>query len=312
MKRRVSVLTMGIMLIMALSPFVVSAAESYPIFGPQTNLEDKYLYFGNSEYPRSGRNGLDLYVDSTSISFQSVKAVLYVDHELIQDRNIQGFHILGNDVVVDTVQAYYDSDPEVNTYREVYYLDINITEQYVGSKVSFQAVAIHEPYDGEQYVVAWSSTSPVYTFKPLPVIDRDAIDILRDILSKLEEMKNALSGKLDAVKNAVEKIYTVTPETQTKFDNALENLRNNLPTEQIKDDVNEIKNTMDNAILIINNTEQPLTFGEINWMGVVKTPAYDFTQVAYLVDMMRNLMRIFIWCEFFFFIIVLLRPTLTA
>src|SRR5690606_30933732 len=99
-----------------------------------------------------------------------------------------------------------------------------------------------------------------YLFKPLPVIDREAIGILNAILAKLQELKDALTGKLDQLKASIEKIYTVTPETQTKFDNALDQLQSKVPTEQLKDEFNTVKDLMDNSATTISNTQQENTF----------------------------------------------------
>jgi hypothetical protein len=311
MKRYVAATVLGIVLIMALSPFAVFADDGFGIYGPQP-LDEKYYYWGSDLEPPYVRNGLTLTLDPTSTSYQSIKAVLTVDHQLIDERDIQYFAILANGVYVDYVEAYFDNSLDPPRYREYYSLDIDISNQYIGSDVYMQALAVHVNPDGSHYVVGWSEQTETIRFKPLPVIDRDAIQVLNAILAKLEQLRADLSSKLDQLNASIREIYEIKPTTQARFDAALANLQTKLPTEQIKDQVNQAADLMDESADRVRNAQQRITFGEINWMGVVTTPLLDFTEFADVLDKLRSLMALLIWCEFFFFVISILTPKLTA
>lgn len=315
MHRVLTAFLTGVLLLMAIPSF----SFAYGSYGPQTAYDEKYFYWGSDAEPKNSRNGIDVVVDGTSVSFQSTKATISVDYNLIGDRGIDGFAVLANGVFVDMVDTYYDDTLSPPGYREVYYADFDISTQYIGSHAYFQVLGIHKETNGDSFVVAWSQETPTYSFKPLPVIDRDALEqletqtgILYAILQKLEQLRADIMGKLDQVKDAVEKIYTVTPQTQAKFDAALAELQEKLPTEQMKDEINEVKDMLDNSANQIRNTPQELKFGQINWMGAVTTPAVDFTEVAAQVEKLRRILQIALWCEFFYFIIMYLRPRLTV
>lgn len=311
MVKRIMLLGIGLM---ALFPFLTSVTHAnlpYGIYGPQTSWDSKYYYWGSDMEPANSTNGIYISLDSTSVSYSSVKAVVTVDHQLIQERGIIGFEILANGIWVDNVDVYFDSTLTPPTYREYYPIDISVTDEFIGSYVNFQVLGVTRT-GSDVYVVAWSAPSLTIQLKPFPVIDRDAIGILNLILQKLQDLKTALEGKLDQLKNAVESIYTVSPATQTKFDNALNNLQSKLPTEAFKNEFQSMQNLISDSSQRIQNAEAKLEFGEINWYGVTTTPAIDLTEVAEQVSGLRRILQISLWCEFFYAVILFLRPRLTV
>lgn len=313
----------GIVLFLSLSPFSFAAADNFPSYGPQTYQVHKYYYFGDSTYQEKSRQGISISVDASSVSYQSVKATIGLDYNLIMDRGITKFIVLANGVNVDEFEPYYDYTLTPPVYKEYYYLDINVSDQYIGSDVYFQVVALHQDNinssNGNVYVVGWSQETPSVRLKPLPVTDKDTqsrIDetnsLLQQILNKLNELKNALIAKLDQVQDAIERIYRIEPATQARFNAAQQALQDKLPTNQIQDQANQLKDIMDESVNRINNTKQELKFGQINWMGVTTTSLLDFTDFADYIDKIRSIMRVMLWCEFFYFIILILRPILTV
>lgn len=311
----------GVTLLLALSPFTYAAAP-YVSYGPQTYQDHKYYYFGDSSHSALSRNGIDISVDTSSISYQSVKATVTMDYNLIMDRGITKFIVLANGINVDEFEPYFDRSLDPIRYKEYYYLDINVSNQYIGAQAYFQVVALHQDDintpSGNVYVTAWSQESPTIHMKPLPVTDSDthglineSNNLLQQILDKLDKLRMDLLMKLDQLQNAVEKIYTVTPETQSKFDLAMQNLQDKLPTQQIQEQMNEAKEMLDDSADQIKNTEQKLVFGRITWMGTVTTDALNFTEMEQLIEKMRKILQIALWCEFFYGIFLILRPRLT-
>lgn len=315
----------GVALILALSSFsyVAAADVVYPNFGPQAYQVHKYYYFGDSEFSQTARQGIDISVDASSVSYQSVKATVTMDWNLIQDRQITKFIILANGVNVDEFEPYFDQSLDPPAYKEYYYLDINVSDQYIGSEVYFQVVGIQqdEIFTGGSnvYVKAWSQQTPSVHLKPLPVIDRDAgvkLDrsnsLLEQILAKLEELKLSLEGKLDTINKSIKEIYEIKPETQARFDAALADLEMKMPTKQAEDNVDQLKDIIDDSSDRVKNADNELKFGEISYMGVIDAPLLDFTEVSESVEKMRKLMEITIWIAFFIFVIRILTPKLTV
>lgn len=301
-------LIIGVALFLAL-PFCASA-DAFPHFGPQP-ASDKYFYFGDATYPATTPSGINLSVDDTSVSYQSTKATATLDYQLIDLRNISTFKVLANGIVVDHFEPARTED---NTeWRSYYYLDINITDQYIGSYVYFQIVAVNlEGYD--KFVVAWSNVTPTYSFKAFPVTDKDTHGLIDQSNSLLQSILDKLNDLKASFKASIEKIYTVTPETQEKFDSALANLQSKLPTEQMKDQANQLTDLMDESNNMINSANQEVKFGRISWMsqyGGPTTDALDFTDVMDDVSKLRRILQIILWCEFFYGILLILRPKLT-
>lgn len=321
MRKLLILLMGGIMLFLALSPFSY-AAGSYPSFGPQTYQVHKYYYFGNADYFDKSRQGISISVDSSSVSYQSVKATIGLDYNIIMDRGITKFIVLANGVNVDEFEPYFDYSLTPPVYKEYYYLDINVSDQYIGSDVYFQVVALHQDNinssNGNVYVVGWSQESPTVKLKPLPVTDNDthglinrSNDLLQQILNKLEDLKNSLMAKLDQINDSIKKIYEVTPETQARFDSSLANLQNKLPTKQAQDQIDTISNLMNDSANKVKNAQNDLKFGEVNYMGI-RAPLLDFTEMEQSVAKLRLFIEMTLWISFFIFVIRILTPKLTA
>lgn len=312
------------MLFLALSPFsyVAGASGVYPSYGPQTYQDHKYYYFGDGDFPSGSRQGIDLSVDASSISYQSVKATVTMDYNLIMDRGITKFIVLANGINVDEFEPYFDRSIDPVRYKEYYYLDVNVSNQYIGSDVYFQIVALHQDNinssSGNVFVVAWSQQSPTVKLKPLPVTDSDthglvnkSNDLLQQILNKLEDLKNSLMAKLDQINDSIKKIYEVTPETQARFDASLTNLQNKLPTKQAQDQIDTISNLMNDSANKIKNAQNDLKFGQVNYMGI-SAPLLDFTEMEQSVAKLRLFVEMTLWITFFIFVIRILTPKLTA
>lgn len=304
MKRLTILVALGILLTFAVSPF----AYAYTEYGPQTT-SDNYFWFGSADEPWDQENGIHIEPDLTSVSYQTIKMEVFISRNLIQDRNITTFKIMADDVIVDHFEPALTDDG--TGYREYYYIEADSQNSNVAQYARLQVVAM-SVHDGNKYVVGWSGRSEMIKFKDFPVIDRTSVSWLEAIFYKLEEIKNALSKKMDDLKDAIEKIYKVSPETQEKFDKALDNLQKSLPTEQAKDQAQQVANVVKDSANIIENTEQKTEFGEINWMGAVKTKALDFTPFAEQLKVLRKIMQLTLWCEFFYFVILVLRPRLTV
>lgn len=318
MKRLLLALLIGVSAfgLMPLSAF----ADTYPMFGPQSP-EDDYLYFGDDTYPRSEQHGITFTVNEASTSFQSIIGAVNLEYvagsTLIDQREISYFYVLANNRIVDTFEPVRDS--ETGKWRTNYQLRIALSDWNIGSIVNLQIVAVSPRerstdwvnYDNH-YVVAWSGVQGPIQLKSLPVIDREAITVLEAILAKLEQLKNTLASLLAQIDASIKKIYEVSPQTQAKFDAAMANLQSKLPTEQVKQQANQMQQIVEDSADRINNTPQKIKFGEINWMGVVVTPALDFTQFEQQIKAIRKIAEITLWCEFFYFVILVLRPRLTA
>lgn len=318
MKRLIIVLLIGVSAI-GLMPLSSYAAAAYPMFGPQSP-EDDYLYFGDDTYPRQQQHGITFTINEASTSFQSIIGAINLEYvagsTLIDQRQISYFYVLANNRIVDSFEPVRDQEGK---WRTNYQLRIAMEDWNIGSIVNLQIVAVspREPstdwvnYDNH-YVVAWSGVQGPIQLKPLPVIDREAVTVLEAILAKLEHLRTTLSAQLAQIDQSIRKIYEVTPQTQAKFDAAMANLQAKLPTEQIKNEAEQVQKMVEESGNRIRNTPQQIKFGEINWMGVVTTPALDFTAYEEQLKLIRKILAITLWCEFFYFVILVLRPRLTV
>lgn len=309
----------GVMSFMALPSFIFAN----PYFGPQ-GLEDDFLWFGNADYPISTTQGINLDVDYTSVSHQSVIALVTFDDGYIDERQITRFYITANGRIVDFFDPAWDIERE--KWKRSYNLRIALADWNTGSRISLRIVAVTDqevspidPTITNKYVVGWSNQPEPFLLKDLPVVDKEAIGVLEAIYAKLSEMlalleklRLELLAQLKQIEDAIKKIYEVSPQTQAKFDAALAELQGKLPTEQIKDQAEQIQREVENSANRINNMDQALKFGEINWMGIVVTPALDLRPYTEQVELLRKILQVTLWCEFFYFVILVLRPRLTV
>ncbi len=289
----------------------MQTANGYGIYGPQTHIEDKYLYFGSDIELSTSRNGIDIAVDYSSISFQTVKAVITVDWNLIVDREISGFTIMGNKVVVDFVQTYLDT--QTNTYKEYYYVDININPDKIGSLVYFQVAGLHENNQGEQFVVAWSAETQPYQFKPLPVIDQDAVNLLSAILQKLEDIRIILEEKLEKILKAIESMYTPSPESVAALDSAMDAILEKLPMSQMTEQISEMNDTLQESVDQLHSTaSSDLKLGGkfrlIPELAESEISFLDLSDYRDQVILFRTIMNATIWIYFFYMLMSMLTP----
>lgn len=310
----------GLGLSLVLSLFFQSYTYAYTSYGPQPK-DGKYYFWGSTEEPQFQRNGITIVLDETSISYNSIKATVTVDHEIIQNRGITAFEILANGIAVEQSNVYYDATLEPPTMREYYVLDIALTEEFTGSYVYFQALGVSHQQN-ETYVVAWSSQTQTVQFKPFPVIDRDAITWLEAIYNKIQDMKTsletkltdiyeklaqmqaALENKLDTLTKAVEDAYTPSPTALQNFDRAMDNFMDALPMSELVDELNQVNNTLQESINQLKNHEDSnLEFG-----GKFRLiPELPESEVVFLdlsgyrdqLILFRTLLEAMLWLYFF-------------
>lgn len=312
MKRIIMLVLIGVT---AFTLFPLSSyAADYPYFGPQG--QDDFLWYGDSTYPKDETQGIELQVDGTSISFQAFIGQVTMNPDIVDERGIVRFYLLANNRIVDYFDPVWDNTTHM--WKNNYWLRFALADWNIGSNVYFRIVGVSSNGSieiGEEfirYVVAWSNQSETYKLKPLPVTDADTHGWLAKIYDLLEELKDMLSSKLDKIDASIKKIYEIPPETQAKFDSALANLQSKLPTEQVKKQAEQMEQIVKDSANRIENTPQKVKFGEINWMGVITTSALDFTEFMTLIEKVRKIVEITLWCEFFYFIILILRPRLTV
>lgn len=317
------IILIGVML--TALPLSVSA-DAYPYFGPQ-GLDDDFLWFGDADYPRAESQGITLNVDLTSTSFQSIIGQVTFDKGYIEERQITRFFIMANDRVVDSFDPAWDES--IKAYKRSYPLRIRLESWNTGSFVNLQVVAVHDgevspidPNYNNLYVVGWSNKPPGFLLKDMPVYDEAAVSWLEAIYKKLDEMKASIEGKLDKlhamiegklgeIDKSIKKIYEVKPETQAAFDAALAELQAKLPTEQMKEEANEMQKVIDDSANRIKNAPQVVKYGQLHWMFFT-TSALDFTDFMDEITTLRRVLQIILWCEFFYAVILVLRPRLTV
>lgn len=286
----------------------VSGSDYWKTYGP--NTDDTYFYFGDDELLSTSSNGIKIELDETSMSYQSIRAVVTLPVGLIEARGIDKFHILVNgNKKIDEFDPHQSNWED--SFRRYYLITINVTDDYISSRMYFQIIGTASSNDGE-YVVAWSGLTQDLDFKDLPVVDTEAISWLQAIYNKLDELLSSLSNLLSEINESIKKIYEIEPETQERFDNALSTLKSKLPQEQLNDEFNHVKDLMDESVDKINNADQHITFGEIHWMNVYTSSALDFTEYMEYIEKLRTILKVALWIEFFYFVIRILVPKLTA
>lgn len=318
----------GLGLFLALSLFLtttVAAAEDYPYFGPQTPSDD-YLYWGNADYPKTQKHGISLTVLETSISFQSVIASAQLDYvpnsTIVDQRNITKFHVIANGRVVDSFEPSWDQ--ESNKWRTNYPLRIALEDWNIGSLITLQIVATtHEDTDSldyqPHYVVAWSQAQGPYQLKPLPVIDRDAIEVLESILAKLgqiaaklDELKMMIEMKMNQLTEAVEKIYTPTPQAESALNAAMDNLTEKLPMTEMLNEIEDMNEVMKDTMAKLKEPGSELALGgDIQLIPMhpeYKYKLLDLTRMKDEVLLFRKIMEAAMWVYFFYMLLEKVTP----
>ncbi len=292
-------------LLLSLMSPVAKANTTYPVHGPQPEIDD-YAHFGDNEFPPYTHQGININVDMTSISFQSLIATVTMD-KLVDQRAITSFWILANGRVVDMFEP--GRDPETGFWKDFYYLRVVPQEWNIGSRISLQVLAMSERLDTDtgkhgQYVVGWSAPTPVYQLKPLPVVDVDAIGVLNAILQKLAELQAALESSLAKLTKAVEDIYTPSSQAQSAFDSALDNFIDKLPMSEMTEKTEELNNKLQDSI---NQLQDPDS-SDLKLGGRFRLiPELPESEVAFLdvseyrdfIKTFRMLMEAMLWIYFF-------------
>lgn len=305
----------GLGLIIVLSLFLLpTSAFAFGSYGPQTKYDDKYYYWGDVDEQPLARNGIDVVIDSTSVSYQSVKATITVDWKLIEERNIVGFAILANGVNVDMVDTYFDSTIDPPGYREYYNADFDISNQYIGSTVYFQVLGITRSGD-DAYVVAWSQQTPTYTFKPFPVIDRTAITWLQSIWYKLQDIYDLLNEKLSKISDQLDKLFTPSPAAEANLDNAVQNFLDKMPMQEMAEKVQEMNDAMQDSLNQLHQPGERMTFGgKFRFMPDDPASEVDFLDLTEFRDqvmLFRTIMEATIWIFFFYGLLRTITPKTT-
>lgn len=284
--------------------FPVIASANYNVYGPQPQ-DRTYLFFGKEDDPKNVSNQITLTLDETSVSYQSILAVVTMPLGLIEERDITRFYIVRNGQrIIDFF------DPAFNNWTDEYYryypITIRATDEYIGSIMEFQVVAVAGQYEAsgwQEYVVAWSNISPAIDFKPLPVIDHDAIIALQEILEKLQELANMLQSKLSSLEEAIEKIYTPSPYTEQMLDDAIENLLDKLPMSEMSDEISELNDALQeskNALQSPNQEKIELggRFRLIPELPESEVAFLDLTEYKSFIQTFRTLMEAMLWVFF--------------
>lgn len=306
----------GLGLFVVLSFFLTTTSYAYNSYGPQTSIEDKYLYFGSETEPSGVRNGITITVDPESISFQTVKAMITIDDGLIEERGIDGVYIMANKVVVDKFFIYYDNAE--GAYKRNYYVDLDVDTSKIGSNVYFQAVGVHAEVDpdfGEiQYVVSWSEQTGTYELKPLPVIDRAAIEVLYAILAKLESLKAMMEAKLAAIQKAIEDIYTPSPEAEAKLQTSMDNFMDKLPMKEMQEKIDDLNDALQESKDQLSDPDTSSLklggkFRLIPELAESEITFLDLTEYKDQVKLFRTIMEAAFWVYFFYMLLKMITPS---
>ncbi|MEW9702925.1 hypothetical protein [Paenibacillus sp. SI8] len=312
---------LGLITVLSLFLHTVAYAADYPSFGPQTYQNHKYYYFGDGTYSKTSRQGIDISVDGSSVSYQSVKATVTMDWNLIMDRGITKFVVLANGVNVDEFEPYFDYSVSPPVYKEYYYLDINVSDQYIGSDVYFQVVALHQDNinttNGNVWTVGWSQESPTFRLKPLPVTDSDTHGWLQAIYELLEQIK----AKLEEIKTLIENLFTPSPQAEQRLDNAINNLLEKMPMQKMAEQMDETNEELQRTLSQLEQPHSRLTLGgKIHFLydengNSIDGEGYDFidlTEYREQVRTFRIIEEAAIWVFFIYGLIRMLTPKATV
>lgn len=308
---------LGLILVLSLSlPFTAFAeyvpGSPYSVYGPQPD-DGTYLFFGKADEPRNIPNGdINLELDISSVSYQSILAVVRMPETLIQDRNITRFYILRNGQrIIDDFGPAYDNwtDKDIRYYP----ITITATDEYIGSIMEFQVVAVtYSPTQNREYVVAWSNITEAVKFKPLPVVDTEGNTILADILAALTGLQASLEAKLAQLQQAIESIYTPSPVAEARLQAAMDNLERKLPTTQIAEEINRMNDVMERSKAKLKTPGSELSLGgEFEMIPGVpesKIKFLDLTEWKEQVLMFRRICEAAIWVYFFYMLLEKLTP----
>lgn len=281
------------------------ASANYNVYGPQPH-DGIYLFYGKEDEPKNVPNQLTLTLDETSVSYQSILATVTMPVGLIEDRDITRFYIVRNGQrIVDWFDPAYDN--WTDRYYRYYPLTIRVTDEYIGSIMEFQIVAvagIEQQGSWNEYVVAWSNISPAIQFKPLPTVDHNAIHVLELILGRLEAMQNELSNKMNQMTQAIEKIYTPTQQSVDRLENAIDSVMEKLPMTELSEEISELNQTLNDSKNALKDPDQEeITLGGkfrlIPELPESEVAFLDLTEYKDFISTFRFLMECMLWVYFF-------------
>lgn len=303
--------------LMALSFFFILAikadAYTYPYFGVQPT-DDEYLYFGNEDFPATSKQGITFSVYESSISFQSVIAQVTTEYvagsTFVEDRQVTEFFVLANGRIVDFFEPAWDA--EAQKWRTSYRLRLAFQDWNIGSIVNLQIVAISTNNALQQHVVGWSDVQGPYQLKSLPVIDREAVTLLESILAKLSNMSAMLEMKLTQLTKAVEDIYTPKPATEARLENAMNELQEKLPMNEMIEQVDEANRVLEESKRKLQSPGERIKIGgDFCFIpGVAEScfPVMDLTDWKEQLLLFRKIAEAALWVYFFYMLMEKLTP----
>lgn len=324
---RAGILFPLLFLLIATHVFAEVTPEGY-YRSPLRYAQDDYLaYWGNEEFPYNQDYGITINVLEESVSPMWVDIDVTVQYPIIQERNISKFYILANGKIIDQFfPKLYDGDDDgiYDGYWSIYKVKPTFVEA-IGGVVSFRVIGIqtvgnlYDETSGE-YIVAWSKASDPIWFDPLPVTDKQThslleniLYVLQSLLNKLQELLNTLKQKMESLQEAIEKLYTPTQQTMNEFNQAVENLMEKMPFNELKESAQNIVDTYENTRRQLSQPGSKIGFGgQFCFIpGVPETCVeniLDLTEFKQEVLLLREIMRAMIWLYFFHMLFMWLRP----
>lgn len=330
-------LLLGLVAMIALTPFQVWASDADSGMGngyPMSYIDiddDDYIRFGDSNYPPDSEQGITIQVDEQSISSQWVDIYFEMCCNQILERSVDKFLILANGKIVHHMYPQIVDDGTGNVVPATGYRVKPSIPEMIGGLVSFQIVAVDESEHGD-VAVGWSVIDGPYQFDPLPVDDDETQNLLTDILYKLMDfrddtiqrldtiinrlasLESLLSSKLDALKQAIEKIYTPSQQAKDNFDRSLENLLDKMPMNEMTDQIQDFNNALEDSKNRLDQPMSKLEFGgEFEFIpGDPRTRVVfmDLTPWKDQVKLFRDLMEATLWVYFIYMLMKMLTPKL--
>lgn len=321
--KRVGILFALLFFIHTTAVFAEVTPEGYYRSVLDRNADNYITPYGNEQFPRNEDNGIKLTVIEQSVSPMWVNLEVVVGTGTQTTRHISKFYILGNGKIIDYFypQLYDANDDGVaDQFREQYIVKPTFLEA-IGSQVYFTIIGVQaDPNDEYEYIVAWSKPSETIQFDPLPVADNEThtwleniLYALQALLAKLNELLDTLASKLDSLKKAVEDIYTPRPETMQAFNQALDNLMDKMPFNELQESASQITESYNRARQNLQQPGSKIGFGgQFCFIPGVSESCVenilDLTEFRETVLLLREIMRAFLWLFFFHFLFMWMRP----
>jgi len=312
--------------------YPVKADELYPryYFSTVYGGEVEYIDFGGVEFDRNSKQGFDIIVDYSSVSYQSVLITVIADPGVMEERQVSRFYvILPSGEIVDSFDAIYIDN--LGVWRTYYYRNATLTDDYIGAATRLQVVAVsYDEVNDMEWIVGWTAPTPFIQFKPLPVKDYEANSWLemiyyklQQIYDKLLDLYNMLNSKLADLQKAVEDAYKPSEAHKQKLDQSIDRLMDKVPMNQMIDKVNDLNNTLQNKRSQLKQPGSQLKIGEqfyfippeMNYFtgrygvnATIQTHIIDLTEFKEEVEMFRRIMQAALWVFFFHMLLNMLTP----